>query len=418
MPKRIAIIGGGIAGLTAARALHGRHEITLFEKSSRLGGNAFTIATRDGHVVDIAVAAFGRAGYPQFYRMLSELGVRTRSAAGSFVSLHNLDTKKGLYITPGPFGLAAQRFALLDPRNLRSFVRLRSGLERAQIMLARGTLEGLSLGAAMDRIPELAPGPARRLLLCSLCLLSSMSGDEVTGAPASFFMNKLRVHHDVLSPRSAWSVGCVKGGTRKYVEAMSAPFLDRVVLNARIAAVQRREGDVALVMEGGTRRVFDEVIFACNADQALALLEVPTDRERALLGAWRYKDGRVVVHRDMSSFPRRELMQAYTFLYTERDGRFSTSVNGSLWFEPGVSRDCPWISSQHPNFPIRPEAIEFDTVLRTPIFDFAGYRTIRDLPSLNGVRHTWYCGSHFGHGLHEDAVVSALAAARGVSSGA
>lgn len=412
--SRIAIIGGGIGGLTAAWLLHGRHEITLFEKSDRLGGNAFTFTTHDGDVVDIAVAAFGRAGYPKFYQMLSRLGVRTRPSAGSFVSLHNLDTKRGLYITPGPLGLAAQNFALLKPSNLRSFVRLRSGLERAQIMLRQGTLEGLTFGEAMDRIPELSPGPVRRLLMCSLCLLSSMEGDEVLAAPASFFMDKLRVHHDVLSPKSAWSVGCVRGGTRKYVEALSAGFRDRVELGARLLTVLRREGGVTVVMGDGRKRPFDEVVFACNADQALALLEEPTERERSLLGAWRYKDGRVVVHCDASSFPRRELMQAYTFLYTERDGQFRTSVNGSLWYEPGVRKDCPWISSQHPNFPIRPDRLEFETVLRTPIFDFASCRTIPQLPSLNGVRHTWYCGSHFGHGLHEDAVVSAAAIARGL----
>ena len=119
-----------------------------------------------------------------------------------------------------------------------------------------------------------------------------------------------------------------------------------------------------------------------------------------------------MVHTDLSAFPPRALMQAFTFLYTERAGRLCTSVNGSLWREPGVRRDCPYVSSQHPNFPIAPSAIELETTLRTPIFDAASCRTIAELPSLNGIERSYYCGSHFGYGLHEDAVRSAVAVAR------
>ena len=100
MSQRIAIIGGGIAGLTTAYLLARRHEITLFEKTGRVGGNAYTHTTRDGHQVDIAVAAFGRAGYPNFYRLIDELGVRAQRSPGAFMSLKNLDSGEGLYITP------------------------------------------------------------------------------------------------------------------------------------------------------------------------------------------------------------------------------------------------------------------------------------------------------------------------------
>jgi predicted NAD/FAD-binding protein len=101
-------------------------------------------------------------------------------------------------------------------------------------------------------------------------------------------------------------------------------------------------------------------------------------------------------------------MQAYTFLYRRRDGGFSTSVNGSLWFEPSVPDTCDLIASQHPNFEIREDHIELDTVLRTPIFDFRSCATTARLPELNGVKNTYYCGSYFGYGLHEDAIRSAV----------
>lgn len=412
----IAIIGGGIAGLTAAHFLRRRHAITLLERSQRVGGNAYTIDTKRGDAVDIAVAAFGRAGYKNFYRLLDSLGIRPSISPGSFMSCHDLGTGKGIYLTASPAGLLAQRLAVLRPSTLRGLFGLPLGLARLFRMRDAGALDGVTLEEALSRVPEMR-GTARLLFLCALCLLSSMSCEEVLASPAAFFVGKLATHHDVISPKALWSVRCVKGGTRRYVDALAAGFRDRVELGARIRAVLRREDGVDLVMEDGARRGFDEVVFATNADQALALLAEPTDRERAILGAWRYKEGRVVVHTDVSSFPPRALMQAYTFLYRDLGrGRFDTSVNGSLWYEPGVRRDCEYVSSQHPNFPIAADRIEHDCVLRTPIFDFAAYKTIPDLPSLNGVRHTWYCGSHFGHGLHEDAVTSAMAVARGLGA--
>src|ERR1019366_9159308 len=100
-------------------------------------------------------------------------------------------------------------------------------------------------------------------------------------------------------------------------------------------------------------------------------------------GKWRYKDGRVVVHRDHGAFPPRALIEAYTFLYTLRGGKMETSVSGSLWHEPQAPADCDYISTQHPNFPIRKDLIELDATLRTPLFDFGSVATIPRLPKLN-----------------------------------
>jgi len=143
----------------------------------------------------------------------------------------------------------------------------------------------------------------------------------------------------------------------------------------------------------------------------LALLAAPTPLEYELLGAWRYKDGRVVVHRDHGAFPPRALIEAYTFVYTMRDGKMETSVNGALWHEPQAPQGCEYISAQHPNYPIREDLIDLDTTLRTPLFDFKSVATIPRLPELNKQGSTFYCGSYFGYGLHEDAVTSAKAVA-------
>ena len=410
---RVCVVGAGIAGLTAAHRLKQRYEVTVLERSDRVGGNAYTYTTRDGDSLDIAVAAFGKRGYRRFFGLLGELGVRTVPRYTSFVSIHDLDRGTGLYVTPTLRGLIAQRFALLRPSRAASLVQTSLGVARLKRLLRAGELDGLTVREALRRAPAFAevPGVAgdpRRLLLSVLCLLSSMSADEVLDAPATFFVGKLAAHDDVLSPRATYSVHCIAEGTRAYVDALASGVRDRVVLGARVASVSRDEGGVTVHHADGREERFDHLVLACHADEALAMLASPTRDERALLGPWRYKDGRVVVHRDHRAFPPRPLMQAFTFLYRERDGRFDTSVNGALWHEPYARPGCEVISSQHPNFPIQADLIEMETVLRTPIFDAPAVATQPSLGRLNGAQRTYYCGSYFGHGLHEDAVRSAL----------
>jgi predicted NAD/FAD-binding protein len=412
--KRIAVIGGGVAGLTAGHLLRREFELTLFEKERRLGGNAYTFTARDGQEVDIAVAAFSRAGYTSFFRLLDELGIATRPSAGAFMSVHDLDSRQGIYVTPSLRGLAAQRFRLLSPGRLRSLWGLWRELAAARTIQRESGFGELTVREALRRLPRIS-GDAETVFLCALCLLSSMDAEEVLDAPAGFFFGKIAAYSDVLSPRAAFSVRTLPGRTKSYVNALARSFEDRVMRETPVRAVQRGNDGVRVVSDSG-EEAFDKVIFACNADQALALLEEPTPLERELLSAWRYRDGRLVVHHDSAAFPRRELMQAYTFLYRRRDGVLSTSVNGSLWFEPGVPRSCDLIASQHPNFPIRGDRIELDTVLRTPVFDARSCATTARLPALNGVRNTYYCGSHFGYGLHEDAVRSAADVARSLAA--
>ena len=242
--------------------------------------------------------------------------------------------------------------------------------------------------------------------------MSSMHGDAVLDAPAAFFFNKLAKYHDLLPPRALYAVRFTRNGTKTYVRALAAHFQDSIILKANIRAVRRQDARVLVHMADGTELPFSKVVFACNADQALALLEQPTADEQRLLGAWKYTEGKIVVHTDHARFPRRDLTEGYTFLYRVRGRYIETSVSGSLRALPGVSRASDLISTQHPNFPIAQNSRVFEKVFRTPLFDFTSCATQPELPALNGVRNTFYCGSHFGFGLHEDAVTSAIEVAR------
>lgn len=410
--KKIAIVGGGIAGLTAAYLLREKNEITLFEKTDRVGGNAFTWRTKEGYELDIAVAAFGKAGYKNFYRLLGRLGIPTKWCPTAFMSFQNLETRKGMYMTMLSLkGLILQRFALLKPSTLLAILRVFTSLGRGARMLDAGALDGLSVKEALARMPHVT-GDTKLTIMFALCLLSSMSYEDIMKSPATFFFNKLKVHNDLVSLRSIYSFRCVAGGTKTYVNALRSTFADRIVLRAAIRSVLRDADGVTLLMEDGSQQRFDDVIFACPADTALALIANPSEDEHRLLGAWRYRDGTVTVHRDHSSFPPKELIQAYTFLYTDRNGIVDTSVSGATWYLPQVPRESDYISTQHPNFPIRQDLKAFETVFRTPIFDSVSCPAIPQMRSLNGRNHSYFCGSNFGFGLHEDAVSSAIDAAK------
>ena len=404
--------------MTAAYILQEKFQIFLFEKSGRIGGNAYTLTTPEGEEADIAACAFGKNSYRNVFKLFSRLHIETVStfrsnpfnSFGLSLSFNNLETKKSLHLTPGIKGLLAQRFEILRPAHLNSLRQLIRGLRRASRLLEAGNLKGLSVADALEKIPQLT-GEAKLIFIGDLCLISSMHGDDVLDAPVEFFIEKLRTHDDLFPPKAIFSVHFPRNRTKSYVEALSSGYKDRIRLNAAIKTVIRRDNKIKLIMENGEQFFFDKVVFACNADQALALLETPTVAEKRLLGAWKYTEGTIVVHSDHSHFPKREFMNGYTFLYKEKGRYIESSISGSLWMLPGVSKRCNLISTQHPNIPIAKDRIVFEKVFRTPLFDFNSCSTTRELPALNGINNSYFCGSHFGFGVHEDAVTSAIAVA-------
>lgn len=401
--KKVAIIGGGVAGLTAGYLLHEGCDITLFEKDDRIGGNAHTYRTADGDDIDISVFAFSNQSYTNFFALLAELGVQTTrfSLGGIGATSLNLDTGDGYAFNP----LTLR--GLLLPAQFRTTRAMATGMMRGVELLDEGKFDGLSMDEALQQLPMLTDHTYLHFAF-SLCLTSSMEFDEFLRAPATLFFGKVKRH--MLKDPTVWRM--VKLRTQAYINALADRFRERIVLNATIASVERSDGQVTVRMEDGSEARFDEVIFACPADAALQLLSDPTDDERRLLGAWDYKDGLVVVHRDDTNFPPEDERNLYCYLYTEREGRIETSINACYNRQKGVSKKSKYLGTQHPNFPIREDLTDFEKVFRTPIFDFGSVATIAELPSLNGKQRTYYCGSHFGFGLHEDAVTSAVEVAK------
>lgn len=405
MSQKIAVIGGGIAGLTSAYLLHQDNELTMYEKASRVGGNAYTLKTSRGESIDVSVFAFGRTTYPNFFRLLDELGVSTQRLQTKFMheSMMDLDTKYHWTLN----------LSTLNPVKIPKLVRMIQGIRTGIKMLDAGKLDGLTTREAASRIKGFE-GMVLMRTVFFLCLAASMSYEEVMNAPAGFFFGKIKKHFN--TPKDLASFRFVQGHTQTYIQAIAKLIKDRIVLRSRIRSVSRSGNGVTLHFDDNPPRTYDKVIFACNADEALALLQQSTDREMQLLGAWRYNNSLAVVHRDDSQFPPKNKRYMYTYLYTHRKGQVVTSLNASYRFQAGVPKDSPYVGTMFPNIEIDPALIEFTKVFRTPIFDAKSFGTITQLPELNGVQNTYYCGSHFGFGLHEDAVRSAVEVARSLGA--
>lgn len=409
--QKIAIIGGGIAGLTAAYLLNKQYHITLFEKENRLGGNAYTHRTGDGMTLDIAVGSVLNRVADNFLLLCRQLNVpMILQPRSSLISIHDLESNKGIYLTfLSPKGLMAQRFRLFFQMPL--FLRIMYANYRAVRQLKKGELKNLSVGAAYD-LQKFAP-MERYMLVAPLCLLSSMRYRDVVNGPAEYFFAKMQAHGQ-FNPLLTMLGNCFpKHFTQSYIDALANTFPDKIQLNAAIKTISRTSDDVKLVMNDGHAQRFDKVVFACNADQALALLERPAPGEERLLGAWSYQDVAMVVHRDHSCLPPRARCQPWNCIQSPLNGNPHFSISYASWLLcPAVPAQSDYVSTQHAGFTIQTDRIDCKKHFRVPFYDFASFNTIADLPSLNGRQHTFYCGSHFGYGLHGDAVNSAIDVAR------
>jgi predicted NAD/FAD-binding protein len=406
--QRIAIIGGGIAGLTAAYLLQRHYQVTLYEKSARVGGNAYTHTTADGVAADVGVMSFERKAYRNFFRLMEHLVIESVSGAGRMGGgFIDLQTAESCFISPHLRGLIAQRFRFFRPSRLFDNLRLPLGMHEAKRLVRRGACSDQTLEQGLQRLPKIT-GDGKLAFISTLCMMSSMRCDELLASPARFFLGKLERYGSLFPPQILWRIRFMKQGTRSYVGKLASTLQERIVLNARIHNVERDEQGVVLNMQGGDRRRYDKVIFACHADQALRLLASPSALEQNLLGVWRYTDSEIIVHRDLSPFPQKDLLDGYTFLYTKGGRYIDTSVTFSLWILPTAPHNSDWLITQHQNFPIRQEMIDARFSFKTPIFDFPAVAAQPELPRLNGLQHSYYCGSHFGFGLHEDAVSSAM----------
>jgi predicted NAD/FAD-binding protein len=409
---KIAVVGSGISGLSAAWLLSQRHEIVLFETASRVGGHANTVFVTcpEGEVaVDTGFIVYNEEAYPNLTALLKHLGVPTHPTKMSFAV--SLDGGRLEYSGGTLGGLLAQKRNLVRPRfwsMLRDLVRF---YRSAPASLALLNDPNLTLGEYLDVNGYGEPFQNDHLLPMAGAIWSAPPLN-LRDYPAAAFI-RFNENHGLLRLRNRPTWRSVVGGSREYVEQLTAPFADRIRISAPVMRVRRDARGVTLDCADGASARFDHVVIATHPDQALAIVESPTHAERELLGSIRYTRSKAVLHTDPAFMPRRRAAWSSWNYAGCSDGGRDTSVSVTYWMNSlqQLPTKTPLFVSLNPDRDIAAGAELHRETYDHPLFDPTALSAQGRLWSLQGQMRTWYCGAWFGSGFHEDGLQSGLAVA-------
>ncbi|HSZ13348.1 MAG TPA: FAD-dependent oxidoreductase [Solirubrobacteraceae bacterium] len=409
---RIAIVGAGVSGLVAAHLLHREHEIVVYEAGAYAGGHANTVRVDTplgSHHVDTGFIVMNDRNYPNFTRLLDRLGVARQPTHMSF-SIKGED--EDFEYAGTPRGLFCQPRNLLSARFHRMLVDMLRFNRELRAMLAHDRTTDESLGDFLSR-RGFSRAFVERLIVPQVSAVWSADPRQLRSLPVRF-MAEFFANHGMLGfrDRPRWST--VAGGSARYVDALIAPFRERIRLNTPVRSIARREDHVEIASDGDggiAAERYDQVVIATHADQALALLRDPSPRELALLGAIPYQGNEAVLHTDSAMLPRRRAARAAWNFHLLREPKPLSTVTYYMNHLQRLRADRDFCVTLN-----RSEAIDPAHVIRTisyahPVYTPAGVAAQSQHASISGLaRRTHFCGAYWGWGFHEDGVVSALRA--------
>lgn len=407
--KRIAVIGSGISGLSAAWLLSQAHSVTLYESADRLGGHSSTVEapSPSGPIaVDTGFIVYNEANYPNLTALFDHLGVPTKPAHMSFAV--SIDDGAFEYSSHGLRALFAQKRNYASPKFWRMIGDLLRFQKEAPRDLPALELSGITLDAYLTRGGY---GPLFREahLLPQAAAIWSCSMGQMAGYPAASFI-RFYMNHNLLKLDLKPTWRTVDGGSREYVRRLADAFSGTVVTGAEISGVVRGLDGAAIRFDDGRLERFDAVVIATHADQALRLLDAPSADDRRLLGTIPYRPNRVILHRDTGLMPqRRKAWAAWTHLgYSDRAGEGGVTYwMNELQSLPGP----PLFVSLNPAREPDPGLVIGEWDYEHPVFDTAAVTAQAELWSLQGRRNVWFAGAWFGSGFHEDGLQAGLAVA-------
>lgn len=409
---KIAVIGAGISGLTAAYLLNREHEVHVFERADYAGGhaNTVTIDAGDREVgLDTGFIVYNEHTYPGFTKLLRELGVRTK--AGDMSLSVRCGACRMEYSSRGIAGFLAQRSNAVRPARAMLAVDMLRFFRDTRRVVASVAYEGATIEEVV-RERRYGGEFVRHFLTPLAAAVWSTPAGKMGAFPAAYLLRFL-LNHGIIGLQPAYVWRTVEGGSKRYVEAMTEGFADRVRTSAPVRAVRREAERVEVLTDAGSEH-FDHVVMATHADTALALLADADDRERAALGAFRYTTNHAVLHTDGRMLPTREAARA-SWNYTTRDCR---SQGGSLGMTYHLNRlqalrepvdYCVSLNAGG----IAAETVIAEMTYEHPQYTFGTLAAQGAMEALQGERHTHYAGAHLGYGFHEDGLQSGARVARG-----
>jgi uncharacterized protein len=411
---RIAVVGGGVAGLVAASLLHEDHDITLYESEYRLGGHAHTVdvATESGDwQVDTGFVVFNDRNYPLFRRFLTRLGVPSQPTD---MSLSVSDARTGIEYkgSRSVSGIFAQRRNVARP----TFLRLLADIPRfnrascAELDRMGETGEGDSFGAFLER-HHLSDAFVRLHVVPLAAAIWSVPLRLMLEVPARFVLQFFDNHGVLgLHGRPQWMT--VTGGASRYVDVVEQKLVDNTRAGVPVSAVRRFDDHVVIERPGDDPARYDAVVMATHSDVTLRLLgDDATPAEREVLGAIGYQPNDVVLHTDTALLPRNRRAWASwnCYLPAEHTGEEPLPVTYNMNRLQRLDAPETFCVTLNRFDDIDPAKVISRMSYAHPHFTAGALAAQRRHRELNGANRTWFCGAYWGKGFHEDGVRSALA---------
>jgi len=402
---KIAIIGTGIAGNVAAYKLRQDHDITVFESGAHVGGHTNTVDVYENgrqHAVDTGFIVFNDRTYPNFIRLLDEIGQESQPSEMGF----SVQAEDGgvEYSGSSLNSLFAQRSNIVRPpfyRMIRDILRFNETTLPSVDHLDETESLGcfLAENGYSDEFID-------HYLVPMAAAIWSAEPASVLDMPVKFLVRFFSNHGLLqISGRPTWRV--IKGGSRQYVNKLVSGHRDRIRLNSPVQSVRRIDGRVELQSASGGREIFDYVFVACHSDQALSLIKDATPAEREVLDAIRYQPNEAILHTDQSLMPKRRRAWAAWNYHIPQDSTRHVAVTYNMNILQGLKANNQYMVTLNNDQHINPDKIIRTVQYEHPVYSRESVTAQRRQAELNRDR-TFFCGAYWRNGFHEDGVVSAL----------
>lgn len=412
MKQRIAIVGGGISGLTAAWYLSRNHDVELFEAGDQLGGHTCTVPVSRPHgqyAIDMGFIVFNDRTYPNFERLLQEFGLQGQPTPMGFAVS---DQRNGLeYCGDGLGGVFAQKRHWFSPAHWR-FVSEILRFNREAPALLDDPDADMPLGTYLDR-NGYSERFRRDYVLAMGGAIWSCSLAQMEAFPARFFI-RFFDHHGLLSLRNRPQWYVVPGGSREYVARLARQCPATFHVATPVTRVERSEQQVR-VLAGDEERIFDQVIFACHSDQILPLLANPDTREKTTLPLLGYQNNEVVLHTDTRLLPKRQRVWSSWNALLDDAPQQQVQVTYNMNILQGIEAPDTFCVTLNATDRIDPDRVLATRHFAHPLFTPQTEQARETLLEGNGRHRTWYAGAWCRNGFHEDGVVSALNVVKGIT---
>jgi predicted NAD/FAD-binding protein len=402
---KIAIVGTGISGLASAYLLHREHAITVFEANDYIGGHTVTTDVRSNGsslAVDSGFIVYNENNYPHFVKLLAQLGVETQPTSMSFSVRCD---RTGLeYAGTNLDTLFAQRSNLLRPRFYRFAREILRFNRAAKKALANGSSGTLGEFLAAN---DLGATLAEHYIIPLTAAIWSTEPRRALETPARFILRFLD-NHNLLETSGYHDWRVIRGGSRRYVDKLVAPFRDRIRLRTPVRRLERSPEGVRLSTDNGTE-LFDEVVVAAHSNQALRMLAAPSPAEEEVLGAIAYQPNRAVLHSDESVLPKKRKAWASWNYRASRESGGPVAVTYNMTKLQTLPTDKAYCVSLNMGGEIDDEARIAHFEFEHPLFTEAAVAAQARHAEISGADRIHYCGAYWRNGFHEDGLVSALA---------